>query len=144
MRGRLRCESWRERLALLFIFLAASYAVGDAVLAPAPAPKEPGFIDTVLGSRAVVASVRLAVTFAAAFVVASVVALIARGQWLTRVGPVQVSDRVTQLDGIWQENELSANMEKYVEALQRNLVESDELIQQVRRDQEERDGQQSD
>jgi hypothetical protein len=32
------------------------------------------------------------------FVVVSVVALIARRQWLTRVGPVQVSERVSDVE----------------------------------------------
>jgi hypothetical protein len=83
---------------LLLLFAAAAYAIGDAVFAPAPAPKNPGFVDTVLGSRAVVAAVRLAIIFAGTFVVVSVIALIARGQWLTRVGPVQVSEQVSGLD----------------------------------------------
>jgi hypothetical protein len=94
-----RFERWSQRLgpllaipAVLALVAAAIYAIGDAVLAPAPTPDDPGFVDTILGSRAVVAAVRLAVISAGAFVVASVVALIARGQWLTRVGPVQVSD----------------------------------------------------
>lgn len=92
-------ERWVQRsghlllaLALLVLFAAAIVAIGDAVLAPTPTPTHPGFVDTVLGSRAVVAAIRLAIIFAGVFVVVSVVALIARGQWLTKVGPVQVSD----------------------------------------------------
>jgi hypothetical protein len=92
-------ERWGQKLgsllvapAVLVLFAAGIYAVGDAVLAPAPAPDHPGFVDTVLGSRAVVAATRLAVISGAVFVVVSVVALISRGQWLTRVGPVHVSD----------------------------------------------------
>ncbi|MDQ3726208.1 MAG: hypothetical protein M3335_10040 [Actinomycetota bacterium] len=97
-------ERWGKKLgaflaipALLALFAAAAYAIGDAALAPAPTPKEPGFIDTILGSRAVVAAIRLAIVSAAAFVVLSVVALAAKGQWLVRVGPVQVSERVSDL-----------------------------------------------
>ena len=44
-----------------------------------------------------VASIRIAILFAAAFVVLSVVALISRRQWLTRVGPVEVSAKVSDL-----------------------------------------------
>jgi hypothetical protein len=79
--------------------LVFAIAAADAVLAPTPASKEPGFIDTVLASRAVVASIRIATIFAAMFVALSVVALIARRQWLTRVGPVEVSEKVTSLAG---------------------------------------------
>jgi hypothetical protein len=131
-----KAHSWEARLALLIVALAGSYAIGDAVVAPAPAPAEPGFIDTVLGSRAVVAAIRIAIVFTAA----SVVALMKRGRWLSRIGPVHVSDEVVELDGNWQENELSARMEEYVEVLRRDLAETGDLIQQAARDQEERDG----
>lgn len=77
-----------------FVF---AIAAADAVLAPTPASEEPGFIDTVLASRAVVASIRIAIVFAAAFVVISVVALISQRQWLARVGPVEVSEKVSDL-----------------------------------------------
>jgi hypothetical protein len=94
-----RFERWVQRLALLLVvptllvlFGGAIFAIGDAVLAPAPTSDHPGFVDTVLGSRAVVAAIRLAIIFAGVFVVVSVVALIARGQWLTKVGPVEVSE----------------------------------------------------
>jgi hypothetical protein len=72
---------WGQRLSLflavpsmLVLFGAGIYAIGDAVLAPAPTPDHPGFVDTILGSRAVVAAIRLAVIFAGTFVVVSVVA----------------------------------------------------------------------
>src|SRR4051812_6985689 len=90
-----RLERWVQRLGLLVVvptllvlFAAAIFAIGDAVLASTPAPDHPGFVDTVLGSRAVVATIRLAIIFAGVYVVVSVVALIARGQWLAKVGPV--------------------------------------------------------
>jgi len=40
---------------------------------------------------------RLPTLIAAGFVVLSVIALTTRRQWLTRVGPVEVSDRVSNL-----------------------------------------------
>lgn len=83
--------------AILLLAAAAIYAIGDAVLAPTPTPEHPGFVDAVLASRAVLAAIRLAVIFAGAFVVVSVVALIRQERWLTRVGPVQVSERVSNL-----------------------------------------------
>ena len=117
-----RAHSRETRLALLFVALAGAYAIGDAVVAPAPAPAEPGFIDTVLGSRAVVAAVRIAVIFAAAFIAASVVALIARGQWLTRVGPIQVSDRLHTLEAENQRLESSlSTMKKTFAEVQKEL-----------------------
>jgi hypothetical protein len=96
-------QRWRKRPALLalpvllVLFAAMAYAIGEAVFAPVPAPEEPGFVDAILGGRAVVAAIRVAIIFAAAFVVLSVVALAAKGQWLVRVGPVQVSERLSSL-----------------------------------------------
>jgi ABC-type protease/lipase transport system fused ATPase/permease subunit len=84
--------------AAILLAAAGIYAVGDAVLAPTPTPEHPGFVDAVLASRAVMASIRLAIIFAGVYVVVSVVALITRGQWLTRVGPVEVSERVADAD----------------------------------------------
>ena len=81
--------------AILFVAAAGLYAIGDAILAQTPTPEHPGFVDAVLASRAVVAAIRLAIIFAGAFVVVSVVALISQGRWLTRVGPVQVSETKT-------------------------------------------------
>jgi hypothetical protein len=80
---------------ILLLAAAGIYAMGDAVLAPTPTPEHPGFVDAVLASRAVVAAIRHAIIFAGAFVIASVVALINQGRWLTRVGPVQVSETKT-------------------------------------------------
>jgi ABC-type protease/lipase transport system fused ATPase/permease subunit len=121
-----RFERWVQRLALLLgvptllvLFAAALFAIGDAVLAPTPTPYRPGFVDTVLGSRAVVAAIRLAIIFAGVFVVVSVVALIARGQWLIKVGPVEVSERVSD---IGSENR----------RLERLLEKSDETVDSVR------------
>ncbi|HWO16968.1 MAG TPA: hypothetical protein VNM89_09690 [Solirubrobacterales bacterium] len=82
---------------LLILFGGAVYALGDAVLSDTPVSKTPSFVDTVLASRAVVAAIRLAIIFAAAFIVISVVALVVRRQWLTRIGPVQVSEQVSDL-----------------------------------------------
>jgi ABC-type multidrug transport system fused ATPase/permease subunit len=120
---------------LLILFGAAVYAIGDAVFAPTPVPASPGFIDTVLASRAVVAAIRLAIIFAGAFIVISVVALIARRQWLIKVGPVQVSEQVSDLDA---ENrrlkESLENARETIDNLKQDLAESNYLLDQTMRD----------
>lgn len=86
------------RLPLSIVLAAAGiYVLGDAVLTPTPVPEHPGFVDAVLASRAVMAAIRLAIVFAGAFLVLSVIALVAQRRWLVRVGPVQVSE--TNADG---------------------------------------------
>jgi hypothetical protein len=132
-------EEWGEKLGLLLVaptllvlFAAAVYAIGDAVFAPAPVPKQPGFIDTVLGSRAVVAAIRLAIIFAGAFVVLSVVALIAKGQWLVRIGPVQVSEQVSDLDSENQRlKESLENARETIDNLKGDLAETNFLLDKI-------------
>ena len=137
-----RYEHWGQRLsplltapAFVVLVLAGVYAIGDAVLAPAPTPDHPSFVDTVLASRAVVGAIRLAVIFAGAFVVVSVVALIARGQWLTKVGPVQVSERVSDVGS--QNRRLEGSLEKAEETiddLEQDLAQSAKRIEWMNRD----------
>jgi hypothetical protein len=83
------------RLGIAILVAIAIYAVGDATLSPAPISRSPGFVETILASRAVVAAVRIAVIFAAAFIVVSVVALTAKRRWPTRIGPVHIREDVS-------------------------------------------------
>lgn len=111
--------------ALTVLGLAGLWAVADAVLSSSPAPRDPGFVDSLLASSAVLAAARLAIIAAAAYVVASVAALVARRQWLTRVGPLEVSARVSDLES---ENALLRDMlmaaQARVDELDKELVES--------------------
>ena len=84
-----------KSLGISVLAAVAIYAVGDASLSPAPISNSPGFVETVLASRAVVAAVRIAVMFAAAFVVISVVALITKRQWPIKIGPVHLREDVS-------------------------------------------------
>ncbi|HET7122405.1 MAG TPA: hypothetical protein VFI17_14280 [Solirubrobacterales bacterium] len=123
-----------RKLGLLLV-VPVSYAIGDAVLAPTPVPAHPSFIDTVLASRAVVAAIRLAIIFAAAFVVASVVALTGRRQWLTRVGPVQVSERVSDLVDENERLKKSIDtMRVTVDNLEQDVARSSRLLDHLTKD----------
>lgn len=120
---------------LIILFAAGIYAIGDAVFAPTPVAESPGFVDTVLASRAVVASVRLALIFASAFIVLSVVALIVRRQWLVKVGPVQVSEQVSDLDAENQRlKESLENARETIDNLKQDLAESNRVLDQMMRD----------
>ena len=90
-------RNWFFRATWVALILVVSLAIGDAVLAPTPASSQPDFIDTVLASRAAVAAVRIAIVFTALFVALSVIALVAQRRWLTRVGPVEVSEELPDL-----------------------------------------------
>jgi hypothetical protein len=123
-------RSWVGWLASL---LVVAPAVGDAVLAPAPAPRQPDFIDTVLASRAVVVSIRIAIIFAALFLVLSVSALISRRQWLSRVGPVEVEE----VGDLQAENggleEWLADANDAIEVLEKTVAYTQQLIDQEER-----------
>jgi hypothetical protein len=116
--------------AILLLAAAGIYAIGDAVLAPSPAPEHPGFVDAVLASRAVMAAIRLAIIFAGAFVIASVVALASQERWLTRVGPVEVSD----VDAVSQRRgEEIAQDRDTIAKLRQQLAVDDELLKDTSR-----------
>lgn len=104
-------------------------AMADAVLSPAPAPAQLDFIDTVLASRAVVVAIRIALVFAALFVVLSVIALIAQRRWLRRLGPVEVSKEISNLDAENQrlENELKAS-NQVIEDLKGEVADSHQVV----------------
>jgi hypothetical protein len=116
-------------LSLVALCLAGAYAFGDALLAGAPSPKNPGFVDSLLASSAVLAAVRLAIIAAAAYVVTSVAALMGRRQWLTRVGPVEVSARVLDLKA---ENttleEMLTSAEARIEDLDERLATTEDAL----------------
>lgn len=113
----------------LILLAAGAYGAGDAIFTPPPIPRQPGFVDLVLESRTVIAAIRVAVVFAAAFFVVSVVALMARRQWLVRVGPVEVSDQVADLDLEKQRVEESLeNAMQTIDSLRYELVLSDLLL----------------
>ncbi|MDQ2630367.1 MAG: hypothetical protein M3Y75_05260 [Actinomycetota bacterium] len=121
-------KSWFSQVAWIVLILAVSLAIADALLAPAPAPEQPDFIDTVLASRAVVVSIRIAVVFAALFLVLSVAALIIRRQWLARVGPVEV-EKVVALDV--DSEDLEGRMKdanQAIEALEERVAHTHQLI----------------
>lgn len=127
-------RGWGFRAAWIALILVTALAATDAVLAPTPAPKQPDFIDTILASRAVVAAIRIAIVFAGVFVVLSVVALIARRQWLTRVGPLEVSGRVsTARDDRQQVIESLEETTAKVEILKQRLEQANQLLNQKRK-----------
>ena len=111
------------------LILVLAVAISDAVLAPAPGPEQPGFIDTVLASRAVVAAIRISIVFAALFVALSVVALIVQRRWLARVGPVEVSEELPVL--IAENNSLKRKLaaeRQIIENLESRVAYSQQLV----------------
>jgi hypothetical protein len=113
----------------LILLTALAYGVGDVVLTPAPIARRAGLEELVLGSPTVVAAIRIAVIFAAVFFVVSVVALMVRRQWLVRVGPVEVSERVSDfgLEKQRIEESLESAMQT-IDSLRYELAVSNSLL----------------
>lgn len=125
-------------LTLIVLFVGGIYAIGDAVLSETPVSKNPGFIDSVLASRAVVAAIRIAIIVLAAYLVISAVWLIANRRFLVRVGPVQVSEQVSDIDA--ENRRLSESLEnarETIDNLKQDLAESNQLLDQLTQDPED-------
>jgi hypothetical protein len=116
-----------SKAAWIVVSLVFTIAVADAVLAPVPASKEPGFIDAVLASRAVIAALRIAIVASALFVVLSVVALTRRGQWLTRLGPVEVEELTVRAENDGLERRLE-DTDQAVARLEASVAYTQQLI----------------
>lgn len=123
---------------LLIAFVAGvCFAVIDAIFTGSPAPTNPDFIDRLFASDSVLAATRIAIIAAAAYLVISVFALIARRQWLTRVGPIQVSERVSEVldenrrlrDALLQARQRIDDLQDDVEARDQELTRLADTIQ---------------
>jgi hypothetical protein len=120
--------SWFSKAASVVLIVVVSLAIADAVLSPTPPSTRPDFIDTIFASRAVVAAIRIAIVFAALFLVLSAAALITRRQWLARVGPVEV-ERVEVLgadNGDLEERVKEAN--RTIEDLEERVAYTQQLV----------------
>lgn len=115
---------------VVLLLVGAGWSIWDAITADSPVPQDPSVFDRVLASDAVLAAARIAVIFAAGYLVISVVALISKGQWLTRVGPVEVSESVGDL--VRENTALRNSLESAGETigdLEDELRDSNEMLQ---------------
>ena len=100
-----------------------------------PAAKNPSFIDDIFASRIVVLCVRIALMFAAGYIVISVVGLIIGRRWLAELGPFKASEPIARLERGAEalEKDLGGALET-IEGLEERLVESDEALARARSD----------
>lgn len=87
-------------------------------LVPSETPRfsNKGFIEAIFASRFVITAVRFAILAGSVFVFVSVVALIARGQWLTSAGPFRVADSVRAIEQ--ERDRLAAELESAVDVIE--------------------------
>lgn len=80
----------------------------------------PSFVDNIFDNAAVLVAVRLALLAGAVYVIVSVGALIRDRRWLSQLGPFKASDQVVDLD-------------RRAEAVQRNIRDAAETIEELNR-----------
>jgi hypothetical protein len=122
-------------VALLALVAAAALAVAQIYPNQLPTTKSPSFVDNIFDSRVVILLIRVALIFAAGYVVISVVGLIVGRRWLAELGPFKASEPIARLERGAEavENDLGDALEMVAD-LKQGLVESDEALAQARSD----------
>ncbi len=120
---------------LLALVVAAIAAVAQIYPSQLPTGKNPSFVDNVFDSRVVVLLLRVALIFAAGYVVISVIGLIVERRWLAELGPFKASEPIARVERGAEalDTDLSNALET-VEGLQQKLAESDEALAHARLD----------
>src|ERR1700689_1737947 len=83
---------------LLALVAAAALAIAQIYPNKLPTTRNPSFVDNIFDSRVVILLVRVALIFAAGYVVISVVGLIVGRRWLAELGPFKASEPIARLE----------------------------------------------
>jgi hypothetical protein len=122
-------------VVLAALIAAATLAVVQIYPHQLPSTKNPSFVDNIFDSRVVILVVRVALMFAAGYIVISVVGLIVGRRWLAELGPFKASEPIAQLDRSTKTLETDlANALEMVDGLEERLLESDDAIAQAHSD----------
>jgi hypothetical protein len=116
-------------VVLAALLVAAGFAVAQIYPNKLPTTKNPSFVDNIFDSRIVILLVRVALIFAAGYVVISVVGLIVGRRWLAELGPFKASEPIAQLNQSAEalEKDLGEALQT-IESLEERLLESDKTL----------------
>ncbi len=122
-------------VVLAALVVAAVLAVIQIYPHKLPTTTNPSFVDNIFDSRVVILGVRVALIFAAGYIVISVVGLIVARRWLSQLGPFKASDPIARLDNNAQslESDLQDAADT-IHDLEQRLVESDESLAKAQTD----------
>ncbi|MDP8991573.1 MAG: hypothetical protein M3N31_00695 [Actinomycetota bacterium] len=95
-----------------------------------PSFENPNFLEAVFASRLVITVVRISILFGVFYLVVSIVALVARRQWLSRVGPVQVAESVRAIEE--ERDRLEGALRDALQSYQELEQERDRLAEALR------------
>jgi len=122
-------------VVLAALVAAAVLAVIQIYPHKLPTTANPSFVDNIFDSRVVILVVRVALIFAAGYIVISVVGLIVGRRWLSQLGPFKASDPIARLDK--SAEALESDLQEAVDTIQdleKRLVESDEALAKAQAD----------
>jgi|GEM_PF-1192998 uncharacterized membrane protein len=130
--SRQRIPLWQTLIGmgvLVALVAAAVLAVTQIYPNQLPTTKNPSFVDNIFDSRVVILLIRIALIFAAGYVVISVVGLIVGRRWLAELGPFKASEPLARLDesAAALESDLSEALGT-IESLEQRLLESDKTL----------------
>ncbi len=136
--GEPRPPIWQIGVVVVVLAALASAAVLAVIqIYPhqLPTTKNPSFVDNIFDSRVVILIVRVALIFAAGYIVISVVGLIVGRRWLSQLGPFKASDPIARLDESAEalESDLREAVDT-IQELEQRLVESDESLAKAQTD----------
>ena len=93
--------------------------------------QNPSFVDTIFASRTVVGAARIVLLLGGIYVVASIFVLMSRNQWLTKVGPIEVSESTA---GIAEERDALAaelrDTRELIDSLEERLAATSSAYQE--------------
>jgi hypothetical protein len=129
---------WQTAIGVLVLAgLAAAAVLAVIQIYPQnlPVTKNPSFVDNIFDSRVVILVLRVALMFAAGYVVISVVGLIVSRRWLAELGPFKASEPIARLERGAEalEKDLGDALGT-VQDLEQRLVESDTTLAQAQAD----------
>ncbi|MGO9320253.1 MAG: hypothetical protein ACLQBY_05565 [Solirubrobacteraceae bacterium] len=122
-------------VVLAALVAAAVLAVIQIYPHKLPTTANPSFVDNIFDSRVVILVVRVSLIFAAGYIVISVVGLIVGRRWLSQLGPFKASDPIARLDK--SAEALESDLQEAVDTIQdleQRLVESDEALGKAQTD----------
>jgi hypothetical protein len=122
-------------VVLLALVVAAALAIIQIYPHKLRTTANPSFVDNIFDSRVVILGVRVALIFAAGYIIISVVGLIVARRWLSQLGPFKASDPIARLDNNAQllESDLQDAVDT-IQNLEQRLVESDESLAKAQAD----------
>ena len=128
-----RLKRWPPRVVVVALVIVAVVLGINLYPHQIRVSSHPSVLDETFDSRTLILALRIVVLFAVGFIVASLIARIWGGQWLSKAGPFEITDVKDLTDELKQSEAQVANAQKEIETLDERLAKSDETIEELLR-----------